>query len=162
MIKEILDEIQAVIEDFYEDEATFYEESFFPEEENVSIERLEEHALNQPKPYRYLFSTLAQLKKFVDTYKDRRMVIVVSGGVVQNVMADQSMSDVEVHLLDYDNLKAGQTSPTVEQWVEVNPEQVEMVIAGEHPDQKEYLEHNQEEVVTSEEDLDAFGRPITL
>jgi hypothetical protein len=69
----------------------------------------------------------------------RKLVIVVSGGVVQNVMADKSMSDVEVHLLDYDNLAAGQSEPTVEQWVEVNPSQVRLVLAGQHEDQLKYL-----------------------
>ena len=74
----------------------------------------------------------------------RRLVIVVEGGVVQNVMADKSMADVEVHLLDYDNLRAGQKDPTVEQWVEINPSQVELVISGEHPDVKQYVEANRE------------------
>lgn len=72
----------------------------------------------------------------------RRMVIVVEGGVVQNVMTDKSMADVEVHLLDFDNLRGGQIDPTVELGVEVNPEQVELVISGEHEDVKKYVERN--------------------
>jgi len=75
---------------------------------------------------------------------DVAIVIIVEGGVVQGVMVANDQLNVSVYLLDYDNLKAGQKEPVIEQLVEVNPPAVESVISGEHPDVKKYVEQNRE------------------
>jgi hypothetical protein len=73
-----------------------------------------------------------------------RIVIVVEGGVVQNIMTDNPRSEVSCFLVDYDNLKGGQTEPPGEWYLELNPAEVELCATGEHPDIKKYLEENRE------------------
>lgn len=76
--------------------------------------------------------------------EDERIVIVVEGGVVQHIMTDNPESRVACFLVDYDNLKGGQTTTPGEWPPELNPEQVELCVTGEHPDMKQYLDRNRE------------------
>lgn len=144
---EILEDIKRVVDYLYEAEAEDYEELYF-EETNLDVSVLEAAALSDPEG-NHIFCTVVKLKKFLEgnvteTYDivKERIVIVVEGGVVQNIMTDNPESEVVCFLVDYDNLKEGQTEPPGEWEPELNPAEVELCATGEHPDIKKYLEAN--------------------
>lgn len=62
-----------------------------------------------------------------------KLIIVVDGGVVQNVLTDTINLGVDVHLLNYDDLFASKGDPAGLLELEVDPKEVALVISGKHP-----------------------------
>jgi hypothetical protein len=92
-----------------------------------------DHVLDELKEEQWQRSSLLSIPNLEETVQDERIVIVVEGGVVQNIMTDNPRSNVVCFLVDYDNLKGGQTEPPGEWCPELNPEEVELCATGEHP-----------------------------